>query len=83
MFNLKIVVQFLTKKLYKKAETIQKEKEKEVESISKISKKEDIELISKLKKNEEYLKSDIQRLKREIQRTNETWEKKFEILKKR
>ena len=51
MFNLKIVVQFLTKKLYKKAETIQKEKEKEVESISKISKKEDIELISKLKKN--------------------------------
>jgi hypothetical protein len=46
MFNLKIVVQFLTKKLYKKAETIQKEKEKEVESISKISKKEDIELIN-------------------------------------
>lgn len=59
------------------AETIQKEKEKEVESISKTSKKEDIELISKLKKNEEYLKSDIQRLKREIQRTNETWEKKI------
>jgi hypothetical protein len=37
----------------------------------------------KMKRNEAYLKADIQRLKREVQRTNEIWEKKFDILKKR
>ena len=48
---------------------------------SKQSRKEDLELISKMKTNELYLKSDIIRLKRELQKNNETWEKKFDVLK--
>ena len=62
---------------------MKKQKEAEADSLSKASRKEDLELISKLKKNEAYLKADIERLKREISRTNEIWEKKFEVLKKR
>lgn len=53
---------------------MQKEREKEL-AASKTSRKEDIDLIIKLKNNELYLKSDIARLKREIHRNNETWEK--------
>ena len=33
--------------------------------------------------NELYLKSDIMRLKKENQKNNETWEKKFDVLKHR
>ena len=63
---------------------MQKEREKENTGLSsKQSRKEDLELISKLKMNEVYLKSDINRLKREMHRNNETWEKKFDILKNR
>ena len=45
--------------------------------------KRDAELIFRLKSNEIQLKSEIQRLKREIDRNNDTWEKKFEILKQK
>lgn len=65
------------------AEALQKQKEAEADSLAKMSRKEDMDLITKLKKNEAYLKGDIERLKREIEKNNTTWEKKFEILKKR
>lgn len=60
----------------------QQEREKEqLLKSAKNSRPEDIDLIIKLKANEQYLKSDVARLSREINRTNETWEKKFDILK--
>ena len=65
---------------------MQKEKEREaliLANSSKQSRKEDLEIISKLKTNEMFLKSDIIRLKKELQKNNETWEKKFDILKHR
>ncbi|CAF0744677.1 unnamed protein product [Brachionus calyciflorus] len=61
-------------------EALQKEKERELSNAKSASNK-DTELILKLKSNENYLKSEINRLKREIHRNNETWEKKFDILK--
>ena len=62
----------------------QQEREKEqLLKSAKNSRPEDIDLIIKLKANEQYLKSDVARLSREINRTNETWEKKFDILKHR
>lgn len=51
--------------------------------VTKISRKDDLELINKLKNTEIFLKSEITRLNREIQRNNETWEKRFDILKHR
>ncbi|RNA30641.1 calponin homology domain-containing protein [Brachionus plicatilis] len=62
------------------AESIQRDKEREL-SFAKSAANRDNELISKLKSNETYLKSEINRLKREVHRNNETWEKKFDILK--
>ena len=50
---------------------------------TKQSKKEDIDIISKLRMNELFMKSDIMRLKKEIVKNNETWEKKFDVLKHR
>jgi hypothetical protein len=62
---------------------LQRQKEAEADSLAKASRKEDVELLAKMKKNEAYLKGDIERIKREIEKNNTTWEKKFEILKKR
>ena len=67
----------------KQAEALQRQKEAEADSLAKASRKEDVELLAKMKKNEAYLKGDIERLKRESEKNNTTWEKKFEILKKR
>ncbi len=69
-----------------KAEALQKEKEKDaliLANTTRQSKKEDIDIISKLKMNELFMKSDIMRLKKEIVKNNETWEKKFDVLKHR
>jgi len=52
-------------------------------NTTKQSKKEDSDIISKLKTNELFMKSDIMRLKKEIAKNNETWEKKFDVLKHR
>ena len=67
-----------------KADSLQQEKERERELLLKSAKNslpEDAELILKLKTNEQYSKGEIARLNREINRNNETWEKKFDILK--
>lgn len=63
-------------------EVLQKEKEKEIIMNSvKTTRKEDMDLIMKLKNNELNLKYEITKLKRELHRNNEEWEKKFDILK--
>lgn len=49
----------------------------------KVSRKEDLDLILKLKTNEQFYKVEIARLHKEINRNNETWEKRFDILKHR
>lgn len=64
------------------AEAANQERERDMLMKSaKNSRPEDIDMILKLRTSEQYLKSDIARLNREIARTNETWEKKFDILK--
>lgn len=47
------------------------------------SRSEDLEIIARLKTNEHMLRSDVLRLNREIAKTNETWERKFDILKQK
>jgi len=44
---------------------------------------EDFDLIIKLKTSEQFLKSEVARLNRDVARSNETWEKKFDILKQK
>jgi hypothetical protein len=51
--------------------------------IDSTTSKRDAEVIYKLKNNEQNFKAEIVRLKREIDRNNGTWEKKFEILKQK
>jgi hypothetical protein len=65
-----------------KIDALQKERDREA-SLAKNGRKDDLELIIKLKNNEAYLKAEINRLKREMHRNNETWEKKFDVLKQR
>ena len=60
-----------------------REKERKTSISKPVLRKEDSEVVAKLKSNELYLKSEIARLNKEIQRNNETWEKKFDILKHR
>jgi hypothetical protein len=50
---------------------------------SKTARKEDLDLIIKLKNNEQNLKYEITKLKKELHRNNEEWEKKFDVLKNR
>jgi hypothetical protein len=50
---------------------------------AKNSRPEDVETIARLKANEHMLRSDVLRLNREIAKTNETWERKFDILKQK
>ena len=50
---------------------------------SKTARKEDLDLILKLKNNEQNLKYEITKLKKELHRNNEEWEKKFDVLKNR
>jgi hypothetical protein len=74
--------------LLKKTEALQREKDNENRLVKTIINdsnlaKRDTELIFKLKSNEIHLRSEISRLKREIERNNDTWEKKFEILKQK
>ena len=65
-------------------EALQKEKEKEaLMNSSKTARKEDLDLILKLKNNEQNLKYEITKLKKELHRNNEEWEKKFDVLKNR
>ena len=65
-------------------EALQKEKEKEaLMNSSKTARKEDLDLIMKLKNNEQNLKYEITKLKKELHRNNEEWEKKFDVLKNR
>jgi hypothetical protein len=69
-----------------KQEALQKEKEKEKEALmnnSRAARKEDLDLIMKLKNNEQNLKYEITKLKKELHRNNEEWEKKFDVLKNR
>jgi hypothetical protein len=68
----------------------EKEKEEAVPSTPSVQmiettvvKRDNTDLIFKLKSNEIHLRSEITRLKREIDRNNQTWEKKFEILKQK
>ncbi len=44
---------------------------------------EDLDLIIKLKTSEQFLKSEVARLNRDVAKSNETWEKKFDILKQK
>jgi hypothetical protein len=68
---------------------MQRDKEKEpakpstpgVQMIDMSSHRRDADLIFRLKSNELHLKAEIAKLKRELDRNNQTWEKKFEILK--
>lgn len=78
----KLEEEALRKERQSLTESIQKEKEREL-TFAKTTANRDNELIMKLKTNEYNLKSEINRLKREMHRNNETWEKKFDILKER
>ncbi len=67
-----------------KQEILQKEKEKEaLINSTKTARKEDMDLIMKLKNNEKNLNHEINKLKKELHRNNEEWEKKFDVLKNR
>ena len=58
--------------------------QKDLSTVSaKGARKEDLELIHKLKHTDSHHRAEIARLQREIHRNNETWEKRFDILKHR